>query len=352
MPTRKKTLSEKAFQKVQETITEFLGRARDVDITNQRLNKEGLETLKQIISACENIKNLDFSRELEIWQYLQSSVVNFRTWMIELETVIEKTKNFTAESFDSIELLHDSLNRLAAFVEVGKSVFHNDDDDDDDDINIGALAFLEHATLKDKLSKLQTDLEGLQKSAEKQIEDKTQELFRLYEAAVQRVVEEDKQITAWLNKIATGVLAGGHSKTARNKLISANCLLTLAFALMLIPAALLIWTLIDSHSDKLNLVALASRVSVTIFMSIPITYLIREAGRFRNIGNRYLQTALDLSALDSYLASLPTELQQQTKAALATKMFFSYDGSLNIDYGSVNIQEFALKALEVGNKNK
>ena len=70
-----------------------------------------------------------------------------------------------------------------------------------------------------------------------------------------------------------------------------------------------------------------TRLVLALVLSIPSAYLARESSKHREQQYAYLQTSMDLKAIDPYIASLPEDTQHKIKANIADRIFASKDFS-------------------------
>lgn len=177
-----------------------------------------------------------------------------------------------------------------------------------------------------------------------------EELFKtkdLYGAAIEEIEGKREEVNGLLGIVSGVAVAGSFEKSAQSegevadtmRWISIGCM-----AVVVIIISISLWFTLSKEFDwRFSLFSLA----FAIFLSVPSAYLARESAKHRNQHNKYLQLALELKAINPYIASLPIEDQHKIKSEMAGRMFcVDREKESSIDSYPVNVQEIIMEIIK------
>lgn len=196
-------------------------------------------------------------------------------------------------------------------------------------------------TISEKLKTIEVKLSKLEDEANEKIDA----VDSLYSETSQKLIEKQKNVDELIGKISGRAIADGYDTNAENEKKSADWLRGLSLTCMLVIAIIIITTLYESENFSLEQAIL--RLMFSIFLSVPAAYLARESAKHRKQQYTYLQTSLDLKAIDPYIASLPETEQHKLKTEIANRLFVSRDMSdISKDSYPINTHELLMKLID------
>lgn len=165
-----------------------------------------------------------------------------------------------------------------------------------------------------------------------------------------RIAELDKLLGLQGKK----VLAGRFEADAVNEEKAANYFRRGGIGVMIIAILVIVASYYELAEFDLSPSAAVVRIVFSLILSVPAAYLARESAKHRQRQYWLRQTALEIGAIDSYIATLPIEIQHKIKEETATKLFTPKpQEGFDKDSYPVNAQELLLKMIDVvGNKTQ
>lgn len=320
--------------------------------TTYDIGDSALRKASELAAAAKNEAPFDILRNLaeRIKQELDAISEAMRSVMSDEE----RNELTTIE-----QCLEMSLSILAAAIPITKESL---------DTLLGGRLFStsRERALEAKINSLQIEASQISKNLEKQnvqISESINNVLHSSESAGKKVLDDYAKVTDSLKEqddlikdlqrfLSSRVLQGAHSDTALARFESAKVAMTWAYVLIGLTVYILIFSLAQIFYDPVNYPFLIGRFFTVLFLTLPITLLIRDASRFRATGNRYWQTALDLQTLDPYISNLTQEDQAKIKVMLAPQMFFAYESSPNSDGYSIYLQDSITKLTEILSRTK
>lgn len=199
-----------------------------------------------------------------------------------------------------------------------------------------------------------TALEERIESAGRAIQTQYGPLQRKYDEITQRFSDDivfldqkRKEIEA-LSSVVTGkAIVSRYSKSAALEGRSANRLRLSALGFMT-AACIVAGISFYEATSSFELDASIFRILFALFLSVPAAYLARESAKHRKQQYEHLQVALDVHAINPYIASLPLEAQHELKKEMAERIFVSknFDHVIK-EVFPMNVQEIFIAGLEI-----
>lgn len=135
-------------------------------------------------------------------------------------------------------------------------------------------------------------------------------------------------------------LASGERRTADFLRLS-------SFFLMCVTFVLAFFLFKDLSPDQVSLPLLMNKVTLIILLTLPSAYLARESTKHRKREFEYTETAMDISAVEPYIASMPKERQHALKCELAKQIFSRTERKSSAeDTYPINTQELLLEIIK------
>jgi hypothetical protein len=188
------------------------------------------------------------------------------------------------------------------------------------------------------------------------VKDPVQRAQQEYEASRKELEQRRQEVNSLVGLVSQAAVSGSFEESAMSERKTANWLRTAAIVLMGCIVALVGYSFFEARTGTINWDAAAYRAGLAFILSIPSAYLARESAKHRQQQYSYQQTALDLKALDPYLASLPIEQQNKIKLDISYRIFSGKDFShVTKDIYPINAQELLLelfKRVEIKPRNK
>lgn len=329
---------------VQEQFYTYLARLNDYYSTQKsfKLLKDRANHIQIYAnSISQKLKNSDLIKDQKIINELskiQSQIENFKnlTEKREVPFVFDKKNNdihhinnLSTDNLEKIEL--ENLEKLRKPI---------------DELKI-SLQLAEERHLKKEVSiteKLEV-FEGQLSRLESSVKEKIDTIDNLYSETSEKLIEKQRNVDDLIGKISGRAIADGYDKNAENEKFSADWLRRLSLTCMFVIAVIIITTLYES--EKFSLEQAILRLIFSIFLSVPAAYLARESTKHRKQQYIYLQTSLDLKAIDPYIASLPETEQHKLKTEIANRLFVSRDMSdISKDSYPINTHELLMKLID------
>lgn len=173
-----------------------------------------------------------------------------------------------------------------------------------------------------------------------------------YDAAKPAIDKRIAELDELLGLQGKKVLAGRFEKDANNEEKDANLFRKGAIAVMVLAISVITLSYYELAQFDLNPSGAAIRIIFSLILSVPAAYLARESSKHRQRQYWLRQTALEIGAIDPYIATLPAEAQHKIKEETATKLFTPKpQEGFDKDSYPVNAQELLIKMIEaIGNK--
>jgi hypothetical protein len=213
-------------------------------------------------------------------------------------------------------------------------------------------------SIKDRLHRLATDFQLLQercdsatKSMQAELEPlqtRHHEALKFYDATKPDIDHKLKELDQLLQLSGKKVLNGNYHEQARAEKNAANWLRFGALVTMLAVIAIIGYSFYEATKIDFNMEHALLRLVFSLILSVPAAYMARESSKHRQHQYTLQQTALDIGAIDPYIATLPPEVQNKIKEETATKLFspktFEHIGKESYP---INIQELITKLVDV-----
>lgn len=184
-------------------------------------------------------------------------------------------------------------------------------------------------------------------AAEKQkIENSSKDLERLLLTKRTYFSEKEKEVNKLISNIGGKAISGGFMKNALLERILAEVFRILAIVAM-IGAGIYLW----NHAEKLVPVSmdsfqLISRLGIALFFSFVVAYLVRQSSVHRIQQHKYQQRAYDLSAIDTYISTLPIAEQREIKLKIAEKLLVPPEAYSSMDASGFGVNELVAKLID------
>lgn len=197
------------------------------------------------------------------------------------------------------------------------------------------------------ISTAKDELEGKIFTLDKSASEPIRLLNEKYQTTIEKLNINENEVNTLLGVITAKSVAGSYSESARKERVTAEWLRILSLACMGAIVILVSYSLWQSTTQSLNWDSFALRAAVAFVLSIPAAYLARESAKHREQHYSHLQTALDLAAINPYLASLPDEQQHKIKAEIASRIFAARDfARMGADSYPLNTHELIMELIK------
>jgi len=185
------------------------------------------------------------------------------------------------------------------------------------------------------------------------LRDKYNEAINFYENTKESFKVRLTDLDAVLRTTSKRLLSDNYDDQASMEENSANTLRKLALAIMLAMILIVGFSFFESTRDSLSLTDALLRFGFIMVLSIPAAYLARESAKHRQRQYSLKQTALDVGAIDPYIASLPNDIQNKIKHETASKLFApkNFDHSQKGTY-PINTQEILMKLIDLAGERR
>jgi hypothetical protein len=208
-----------------------------------------------------------------------------------------------------------------------------------------------YSMLSEKFTALETSVNTINFTLRSQIdplEQKYQAAISAYDAIEPSLVARSANMDKLLSQAGKTLLAGSYNKYSKDEGGAADLLRAGAIILMAIAIGTIGWALNDAVNKALSTETAILRVALSLVISVPAAYLARESAKHRQQQYSLRQTALDIDAIDGYIASLASTVQEEIKKEIATKLFapktFDY---ITKEAYPLNVQELINKLIDM-----
>ncbi|AYM97068.1 hypothetical protein EAG14_14455 [Acidovorax sp. 1608163] len=171
-------------------------------------------------------------------------------------------------------------------------------------------------------------------------------LLANYDAAKVELTNRRKAIDQLLGVLASKALGGGYMRNALKEEKLADRFRSAAVVLMVLLGICIVGAIVSMEVHSVTPEQVMVRGTGVLFFSFVIGYLIRQSAVHRAQQHRYQRTALDLKAIDPFLADLPLEARQAVKLQLADKIFVPKEVLAASDSAGFGWAEVAIKAID------
>jgi hypothetical protein len=172
------------------------------------------------------------------------------------------------------------------------------------------------------------------------------ELLANYEEAKEDLAKRLKTMDQLFGLLASKALGGGYMRNALKEEKLADGFRNTAVVLMVALGIYLVGAIASMEIKSITPEQAVVRGTGVLFFSFVIGYLIRQSAVHRAQQHRYQRTALDLKAIDPFLADLPLEARQAVKLQLADKIFVPKEVIAASDSAGFGWAEVAIKAMD------
>ena len=183
---------------------------------------------------------------------------------------------------------------------------------------------------KKLLSENQSKIDGLEGKIDSFsgiIEKKINEADQFYNEGVASLTQKKEEVDKLLGLISGKSIAGNFEQSAVDEKKMADFLRYASISCMLLIIIIIGYSFYESTTTAFKWENSIFRIVLTFLLSVPSAYLAKESAKHREQHYNHLQTALDLKAINPYIASLPIEEQHKIKADIAEKIFATKDFS-------------------------
>lgn len=177
---------------------------------------------------------------------------------------------------------------------------------------------------KSKLSEYTAHIDSAQdrlKTIEDEHKNALESIKNLFDVNKYSILKKQEDIDKLFGIASGTALAGGYARRSATEENTANWLRYSSLAVMTVIIVLFAWSIYDTTLDKIDWKILLFKFVVSILLSVPATYLARESTKHRNEHQYYLSKALDINAIDTYIASLPDKEKHVLKSKIALRLF-------------------------------
>jgi len=175
------------------------------------------------------------------------------------------------------------------------------------------------------------------------------EISKAYEESKNTITELEikrKAINDLLGTISGDSVSGTFENSSESEKKMAEIFRGVSLVLMSAGFLLASYTLYISVSKGLAWDESIFRIALILLISVPVAYLTKESAKHRNKYYEHKQTALELRALDPYLASLPEEQRHKLKAEMSTSFFSKPSERVEMDENqTLNIQDLMMELI-------
>jgi len=193
-----------------------------------------------------------------------------------------------------------------------------------------------------RLTELRNDGDAL----DKRIKDQLTQAAATYESGTKHVESAQKDFNELIGVATGSIIHGDYSESARREKRAADRTRTAALVCMALVVLGLGYTLFETKLDEMTWQSAVTRGLVALAASIPAGYLARESLRHRTQQHCYLQTALNLKAMEPFMASLPEPERNALKSEMAQRLFSTNRHPPSDDLGLLNVHELLLQAIK------
>ncbi|MDO8342482.1 MAG: hypothetical protein Q7T48_04725 [Cellvibrio sp.] len=282
-------------------------------IEEKNFNETSWHSLQNILSSLNNIQTI-FSQFKH-----QQDQATFQNFSSQIDSCLQQIQMYAPHTFWADEIL----------------LRHNKDEIENLHRKIQAIS-----TAKD-------ELEGKIFTLNKSASEPIRLLNEKYQSTIEKLNTNENEVNTLLGVITAKSVAGSYSESARKERVTAEWLRILSLACMGAIVILVSYSLWQSTTQTLNWDSFALRAAVAFVLSIPAAYLARESAKHREQHYSHLQTALDLAAINPYLASLPDEQQHKIKAEIASRIFAARDfARMGADSYPLNTHELIMELIK------
>ncbi|KQO38075.1 hypothetical protein ASF19_20080 [Acidovorax sp. Leaf84] len=155
-----------------------------------------------------------------------------------------------------------------------------------------------------------------------------------------------EQLDKVLGTLAVEALSGGHLRYATEERKQADAFRWSAVGLMSAAAALAVYWANVADPSAITTSVLVTKALAAVVVTFFVAYLARQSAVHRSQQQRHMQTALDLAALDLYVAPLSREIQDEIKRSVAEKIFVPKEVHAVVDSGDYGLQSAIEKAVD------
>ncbi|MDR0226348.1 MAG: hypothetical protein LBI66_08000 [Burkholderiaceae bacterium] len=180
----------------------------------------------------------------------------------------------------------------------------------------------------------------------KKIESSSADLEKLLSIKRSYFSDKEKEVNKLISNIGGKAISGGFMKNAILERILAEVFRILAIVAM-VGAGIYLW----EHMDRLMPVSmdgfqLISRFGIALFFSFVVAYFVRQSSVHRVQQHRYQQRAYDLSAIDTYISTLPISEQREIKLKIAEKLLVPPEAYASMDASGFGVNELVAKLID------
>lgn len=180
----------------------------------------------------------------------------------------------------------------------------------------------------------------------KRVNDQLTQAAAAYESGTRRVEKAQEDFNELIGVATGNIIHGDYSESAKREKNAADRTRLWALACMAAVVIGLGYTLFETNLDEMKWQSAVTRGLLALAVSIPAGYLARESLRHRTQQHSYLQTALNLKAMEPFIASLPEPERNALKAEMAQRLFSTNRHPPSEDLGLLNVHELLVQAIK------
>lgn len=279
----------------------------------------------------------------------------------QLEKIIDSTASFITGSAAISEATYNDLSsKIKDLHAVFKDIGGNDRQTPDREIDIE----IKNANIAKKIAELEERL----KTLDVRLEAKHVEISRAMLQITEEHVTKQKNVIDGLEKdyqeaqinlelklknierleglISSELLSEGHEKHAEAERRRADTFRSTAILLAATIIILLIYKSSEITPSEISLGWIISHFGGSVFATFLIGYLVRQSAVHRAQQHKHMQTALDLAALNPFLADVKEDFRHEVKKGIAEKIFVPKDYQTHSDGGDFGLQELGSKLID------
>lgn len=304
-----------------------------------------------------NVREKPLAECTEAAEELVQDAYDIMNSAIRISNVTAKQKNEASELRKSCKSLMDvfrKYNSAGARAEISEEV---------DSLSVKIRALMDeherhdarHQKLLSENAKRINDLELKVSTIYETADLELKKVRDVYAEAVEEIDVKRGEVNRILGLISGDAVAGSFEESAKAEKSTADIMRWLSISCMAVivtvASCTLIFTLVKDFDWRISAFSLA----FAALLSVPSAYLARESAKHRGQHNKHLQLALELKAINPYIASLPVEEQHRIKSEVASRIFCVKDDNEKlIESYPINIQEIfmeILKKIEIKGKS-
>ena len=197
----------------------------------------------------------------------------------------------------------------------------------------------------EELKKVGNFYESIIKSYEKNLYETTNEYKSTSENVIHELNTSLIQAKSIVNAVSDTSITGSYRLSSEAHRKTANVIRIIAIFFMGIMSTILFRTLYFFSQDSLEWHFALIRILATAVLIYPLTYLIQESNKHRNLQNMYRKIELELATLNPFIEFFDDSKKQEIREKLIEKYFSGNSGYFETNNKSTKIAYKELKKL-------